>query len=74
MGDPNTGYGLIFRLTLTLLGVFILPVLLGIWLDSQLHTSPFLTLFLIFIGTTMGTVAVSRRVAATYREVAGDKS
>lgn len=74
MRDPNTGYGLIFRLTLTLLGVLILPVLLGIWLDSQLHTSPFITLFLIFFGTTMGTVAVFRRVAATYRQVAGDKS
>ncbi len=74
MRNAGNGSVLFLRLTLTLLVVFFVPVLLGIWLDSQAQTSPFITLFAIFFGTTLGTLAVMRQIAGMYQQLVGDKS
>jgi F0F1-type ATP synthase assembly protein I len=67
------GCGLVIQLTITVVVAAFLPLLLGIWLDRQLHTSPFITLFLVVFGIILGTVAVYRQVSETYGRVAGGK-
>lgn len=68
------GCSLVIQLTMTVVVAAVLPVLLGIWLDRQLHTSPFITLFLMVLGIILGTVAVYRQVSETYARVAGGKN
>ena len=51
---------------LILLAVAILPVLIGILLDRRLHTSPVITLAMMFLGFNAGIVAIFRRVSAMY--------
>jgi F0F1-type ATP synthase assembly protein I len=76
MRDVRTlalGCGLATQLTITLVVTTLLPLLLGIWLDRQFNTSPFITLFMTLVGITLGTVAVSRNVTSVYKRVGGKK-
>ncbi len=73
MRDPLVGVGLIIQLTMMIVIAVLAPVLLGIFLDRLLHTSPFITLFMTLVGITLGTVGVYRRVNAIYSSVAGGK-
>jgi F0F1-type ATP synthase assembly protein I len=74
MHQVSNGSGLVIRLTLTLLAVFFFPLLFAIWLDRQLGTSPFITIFAIIFGTTFGTLAITRQVAGVYNRLPGEKS
>jgi len=55
---------------LILLGIAILPVILGILVDRRLHSSPVLTMCLMFLGLNVGIVAVYRRIAILYLQIA----
>lgn len=72
--DEILGCGLVIQLTITVVVAAFLPLLLGIWLDRQLHTSPFITLIMMMFGITGGTVAVYRNVADVYRRIGGPRS
>jgi hypothetical protein len=54
---------------LILLAVAILPVIIGILLDWRLHTSPIITLAMMFLGFNIGIVAIYRRVAVIYMQI-----
>ncbi len=71
--EPMLGIGLIIQLTTVIVVAILVPLGLGIFLDRLLHTSPILTLFLMVLGSTLGTVAVYREVNAVYDRVAGGK-
>ncbi len=61
------GCGLVTQLSVTVVIAVLIPVLLGIWLDRQLHSPfPVITLILMVLGITIGTVAVYRNVASVY--------
>jgi F0F1-type ATP synthase assembly protein I len=68
------GCSLVIQLTITVVVAAFLPLLLGIWLDRQLHTSPFITLFMMMLGITVGTVLVYRNVADVYKRIGGPRS
>ena len=72
--DQILGCSLVMQLSITLVVAVLIPVLLGIWLDRSLHTSPFITLFMMLLGITLGSVAVYRNIAGAYKRVTGDKS
>ena len=67
------GCGLVAQLTLVVVGTTLVPLGLGILLDRLLHTSPFLTLFTLVLGISLGTIAVAREINAVYSHVAGGK-
>lgn len=69
--DQVLGCSLVIQLTITVVVAAFLPLLLGIWLDRQLHTSPFITLFMMIVGITVGTVMVYRSVADIYKRLGG---
>jgi F0F1-type ATP synthase assembly protein I len=71
--DQILGCSLVIQLTITVVVAAFLPLLLGIWLDRLLHTSPFITLFMMIFGITAGTVVVYRNVAAAYKRIGGPK-
>ncbi len=73
MRDPMIGSGLIIRLTVIVVMAGLAPLLFGIFLDRLLQTSPCITLFLMVLGVTLGTVAVFRQVNTVYNRVAGGK-
>jgi F0F1-type ATP synthase assembly protein I len=68
------GCSLVIQLTSTVVVAAFLPLLLGIWLDRQLQTSPLITLFMMMLGITVGTVAVYRNVSGVYKRIGGPKS
>ncbi len=70
---PMLGIGLIIQLTMVIVVAILVPLGLGIFLDRLLQTSPLITLFLMVLGITLGTVAVYREVNAVYDRVAGGK-
>ncbi len=72
--DPVLGVGLILQLTITVVVAALFPLLLGIWLDRLLNTSPFLTLVATVLGVTLGSIAVHRRVNDIYKRAGGNKS
>lgn len=55
---------------LMLLGIAILPVVMGILLDWRLHTTPLITLAMMFLGFNLGIVTIYRRIALVYSELA----
>ncbi len=73
MRDPMTGSGLIFQLAAIVALAGLAPLVIGILLDRLLQTSPCITLFLLVLGMTLGTVAVVRQVNAVYVHIAGGK-
>ncbi len=73
MRDPMIGSGLIIRLTVIVVIAGLAPLLFGIFVDRLLQTSPCITLFLMVLGVTLGTVAVFRQVNTVYNRVAGGK-
>ncbi len=70
---PMLGIGLVIQLTMVIVVAILVPLGLGIFLDRLLQTSPLITLFLMVLGITLGTVAVYREVNAVYDRVAGGK-
>lgn len=54
---------------LILLAIAILPVIIGILLDRRLHTSPIITLAMMFLGFNIGIVTIYRRVAVIYMQI-----
>lgn len=60
---------LIERLGLLLLAVTILPVLFGIVLDHRQHTTPIITIAMMFIGFNLGTITIYRHITAVYTQI-----
>lgn len=54
---------------LMLLGVSILPVVIGILLDYRLRTTPVFTLAAMFLGFNAGIVMIYRRIAVIYMQI-----
>ncbi len=71
--EPMPNLNLVGQLLVVLVVALVAPLVLGILLDRLLQTSPLVTLFLLVLGTTLGTVAVYREVNAVYDRVAGGK-
>jgi F0F1-type ATP synthase assembly protein I len=69
--DPTRGLDLVFQLSTLLFVMTIGPLLLGIWLDRMLNTSPFATLCLILVGVFSGTIAMYRIIRDAYRAIEG---
>lgn len=60
----------IAQMVLMLLGIAILPVVIGIVLDWRLRTSPVITLAMMFLGFNLGIVTIYRRIALVYLQLA----
>ncbi len=71
--EPVLGIGLVIELTVIILIAILIPLGIGIFLDRLLHTSPFITLFLMVVGISLGSVAIYRHVNGVYERVAGGK-
>jgi F0F1-type ATP synthase assembly protein I len=59
----------VLRLFVTVLGLAVLPVGLGILLDRSMHTSPVITLFMLLLGFNLGIYTIARSVVAMYARV-----
>ncbi len=55
---------------LMLLGISILPVVIGILLDWRLRTAPIITLAMMFLGFNAGIVMIYRRIGVIYMQIA----
>ncbi len=73
MRDPMIGSGLILQLAAIVALVGLAPLVIGILLDRLLQTSPCITLILLFLSMTLGTLAVVRQISAVYTQIAGGK-
>ncbi len=71
--NPLLGCGLVVQLTLVVVTATLGPLGIGILLDHLLHTSPFITLFTVVMGTAMGTIGIAREMNSFYSRVAGGK-
>jgi F0F1-type ATP synthase assembly protein I len=60
----------IVQMLLSLLGIAILPVIIGILLEWRLRTSPVITLAMMFLGFNLGIVTIYRRIALLYLQLA----
>ncbi len=58
----------IMQLAGIVLGVTLLPLLAGLWLDERLGTMPWLTLVALPIGVVGGVTAVYRTISSLYRQ------
>ncbi len=47
----------------------LLPLGLGLWLDTQLHTMPFLTLVALVVGTIAAVAGVYRVISRQYNNL-----
>lgn len=61
---------LILQLGSTMLAIAILPVIVGVLLDLRLHTAPVITLCMMFLGFNLGIIALYRRIAVIYANLA----
>jgi hypothetical protein len=57
------------QMMLMLLGIAVLPVIIGILLDNRLHTTPIITLAMMFLGFNLGIVTIYRRIAVLYLQI-----
>ncbi len=64
---------LVTQVGLTMVVTLVLCLLLGLWLDSLLHTSPLLTLVFSLIGIVAGTIGVYRMVSEAIAESVADR-
>ncbi len=71
--EPLLGFALVIQLTVIVVVATLVPLGLGLVLDRLLQTSPFITLILMVLGITLGSVGVYREVNRTYERVAGGK-
>ncbi len=69
--DPLSGIQLFFQLSALLLVATFAPLLIGLWLDRTLGTSPFGTLCLVVLGLFAGTIGVYRVVNDNYKRIGG---
>jgi F0F1-type ATP synthase assembly protein I len=67
--DPGV-WSLVARLGWTVVFWTVGSLLLGIWLDGVLHTSPFATLALALLGSFAAIVGVYRQATAAMNEAA----
>ena len=58
---------LILQLGATVVTATLLPLLIGIWLDNQLNTAPWITLVGLAIGILLAVVAVYRKITTVYQ-------
>jgi F0F1-type ATP synthase assembly protein I len=61
------GLGLAMELSWTLLFSLLIPLLLGIWLDKTLNTSPIFVLVGVFFGILAATLGMARLVMRMFR-------
>ncbi len=47
----------------------LLPLFVSLWLDIQLHTTPWITLVGVFIGVVSAIVAVYRVISSLYKQL-----
>lgn len=67
------GLALATQLTIIIVVSVLFPLILGILLDRLLHTLPLITLLMVVLGTTLGTIAVYRQVIAEFARIVGGK-
>ena len=67
--SQNINWRWVWESALILLAVAILPVIIGILLDHRFHTSPIITLAMMFLGFNAGIVSIYRRVAVIYFQI-----
>lgn len=60
----------IAQMLIMLLGIAVLPVVIGIILDWRLRTTPVITLAMMFLGFNLGIVTIYRRIALVYLQLA----
>lgn len=60
---------LILQLGATIVTATILPLLMGIWLDNQFKTAPWITLIGLGLGIIVAVTAVYRTISATYKNL-----
>ncbi len=69
-----SGLELVFRLSALTLGAAFGSLLLGIWLDRALGTTPFGTLCLMVFGIFIGTIAAYRTVKEANERISGPRT
>ncbi len=74
MRDTWLGLGLLFRMSALTLGAALGSVLLGIWLDRTLGTTPMITLGLMLLGVIGGTIAMYRVVNKANQRIADHRN
>ena len=60
---------LIFQLGTTIVVATLLPLLIGIWLDSRMHTAPWITLLGLGIGVIAAVTAVYTTISSIYKKL-----
>jgi F0F1-type ATP synthase assembly protein I len=69
MPETRIGSRWVFILALKLVGITILPILLGLTLDRHFQLSPILTLSMMLLGLNLGIFTIARSVAAIYARI-----
>jgi F0F1-type ATP synthase assembly protein I len=60
---------LIIELGATVVVATMLPLVIGIWLDREMHTAPWITLVGLGAGILAAVTAVYRIISASYRKL-----
>ncbi len=58
----------VIQLGAVVIAATLLPLLVGIWLDSTLHTAPWLTLIALVVGVVGAMAAVYKTISSLYRQ------
>ena len=70
MKDIFRSLGLAAQVGLTVVGAIIICLLLGIWIDARLGTSPWATLVLAIVGVLMGSFSTFRVASSIVQQAA----
>ncbi len=60
---------LIMQLGAVILVATLLPLLIGLWLDSVFHTTPWITLIALVLGVIAAMAAVYRVISTQYKNL-----
>ncbi len=69
MRDTIGPIALIIQLGTTIVVATILPLLIGIWLDSRMKTAPWITLIGLGIGVIAAVTAVYSTISSIYKKL-----
>lgn|GEM_PF-2323349 len=70
MNEDLSAWALAARMGWTVVITIVASLLLGIWVDSLLHTSPFGTLFFVFLGSVVAIIGIYRQAVAALEAAA----
>ena len=60
---------LIFQLGAIIIVATMLPLLIGLWLDSRLNTTPWITLVGLVLGIVLAVTSVYRTISSSYKKL-----